>query len=540
MNGKQLKNSILQWAIQGKLVPQDPNDEPASVLLERIRAEKARLVKEKKIKKDKNESIIYRGEDNSYYEKFLATGEVKCIDEEIPFEIPQGWEWSRMGSIGDWGAGATPAKGNTSYYGGNILWLRTGELNNSIVNDTEIKITDKALKECSLRLNKAGDVLIAMYGATIGKVAIAGCELTTNQACCACTPIGIFNYYLFYFLMGNQVDFIKKGEGGAQPNISREKLVAHLMPIPPIQEQHRIVERIKDVLPLTDKYAHSQIALDELNRSINGKLKKSILQEAIQGRLVPQVAEEGTAQELLEQIKLEKQKLVKEGNLKKSALSDSVIYKGDDNKYFEKIGTIEKDITDEIPFEIPNSWCWIRLNNLCNITNGFTPLRTEPKFWENGNINWFTVEDIRKQGEYIYQTTQKITELAVSKDRIVRAGSVLLCCTASVGQCAMTMIPTTTNQQFNALTIKEEYRCLVNDEFLYLFVKTLAPILHDLAGKTTFEFISVKKVGNILVPIPPVLEQCRICKVTNKAIASITNYIKKCGKRVIISENGSC
>ncbi|MFK1964058.1 restriction endonuclease subunit S [Bacteroides fragilis] len=171
--------------------------------------------------------------------------------------------------------------------------------------------------------------------------------------------------------------------------------------------------------------------------------------------------------------------------------------------------------------EIPNSWCWIRLNNLCNITNGFTPLRTEPKFWENGNINWFTVEDIRKQGEYIYQTTQKITELAVSKDRIVRAGSVLLCCTASVGQCAMTMIPTTTNQQFNALTIKEEYRCLVNDEFLYLFVKTLAPILHDLAGKTTFEFISVKKVGNILVPIPPVLEQCRICKVTNKAIASI-------------------
>jgi len=293
---------------------------------------------------------------------------VKCIDEEIPFEIPQGWEWSRMGSIGDWGAGATPAKGNTSYYGGNILWLRTGELNNSIVNDTEIKITDKALKECSLRLNKAGDVLIAMYGATIGKVAIAGCELTTNQACCACTPIGIFNYYLFYFLMGNQVDFIKKGEGGAQPNISREKLVAHLMPIPPIQEQHRIVERIKDVLPLTDKYAHSQIALDELNRSINGKLKKSILQEAIQGRLVPQVAEEGTAQELLEQIKLEKQKLVKEGNLKKSALSDSVIYKGDDNKYYERInGQI---IEIELSFEYPNSWAVLRLKDICQLIDG--------------------------------------------------------------------------------------------------------------------------------------------------------------------------
>ena len=368
MNGKQLKNSILQWAIQGKLVPQDPNDEPASVLLEKIRTEKARLIKEGKIKKDKNESFIFRGDDNSYYEKFLATGEVKCIDEEIPFEIPQGWEWSRMGSIGDWGAGATPAKGNTSYYGGNILWLRTGELNNSIVNDTEIKITDKALKECSLRMNKAGDVLIAMYGATIGKVAIAGCELTTNQACCACTPIGIFNYYLFYFLMGSQVDFIKKGEGGAQPNISREKLVAHLMPIPPIQEQHRIVERIKDVLPLTNKYALSQIALDELNRSINDKLKKSILQEAIQGKLVPQISEEGTAQELLEQIKTEKEKLVKDGKLKKSALTDSVIFKGDDNKYYERING--QTIEIEFPFEYPNSWYVARLKDICQLIDG--------------------------------------------------------------------------------------------------------------------------------------------------------------------------
>ena len=217
-------------------------------------------------------------------------------------------------------------------------------------------------------MNKAGDVLIAMYGATIGKVAIAGCELTTNQACCACTPIGIFNYYLFYFLMGSQVDFIKKGEGGAQPNISREKLVAHLMPIPPIQEQHRIVERIKDVLPLTDKYALSQIALDELNRSINDKLKKSILQEAIQGKLVPQISEEGTAQELLEQIKTEKEKLVKDGKLKKSALTDSVIFKGDDNKYYERING--QTIEIEFPFEYPNSWYVARLKDICQLIDG--------------------------------------------------------------------------------------------------------------------------------------------------------------------------
>ena len=364
MNGKQLKNSILQWAIQGKLVPQDPNDEPASVLLDKIRQEKERLIKEKKIKRDKNASIIYRGEDNSYYEKILATGEVKCIDEEVPFEIPQGWEWCRMGSIGDWGAGATPAKSNPDYYGGSILWLRTGELNNGIVYDSEIKITKKALQECSLRMNRIGDVLIAMYGATIGKVAIVGKELTTNQACCACTPFGIYNYFLFFFLMGSQIDFIKKGEGGAQPNISREKLVSHLMPIPPLTEQYRIVEKIQYLLPLVEKYSDSQILQDKLNAEIKDKLRKSILQEAIQGKLVPQIAEEGSAQELLERIKEEKRKLVKEGKLRKSALNDSAIFRGDDNKYYEKIGKKCVDITEEIPFPIPAKWQWVRIRDV--------------------------------------------------------------------------------------------------------------------------------------------------------------------------------
>ena len=311
---------------------------------------------------------------SSYYEKFLATGEVKCIDEEIPFEIPQGWEWCRMGCIGDWGAGATPAKGNSEYYGGDILWLRTGELNNGVVYDTEIKITQKALRECSLRLNKVGDVLIAMYGATIGKVAIAGNEMTSNQACCACTPFGVFNYYLFYYLMGSQTDFIKKGEGGAQPNISREKLISHLMPIPPLNEQHRIVEQIQRILPLIERYSASQNTQDKLNAEINDKLKKSILQEAIQGKLVPQIAEEGTAEELLEQIKQEKQKLVKEGKLKKSALTDSVIFKGDDNKYWEKIGKEVCCIDDEMPFEIPETWAWVRLNDICSyIQRGKSP-----------------------------------------------------------------------------------------------------------------------------------------------------------------------
>ena len=242
-----LKKSVLQEAIQGKLVPQCPNDEPASVLLERIRTEKTKLFKECKLKKkDLVDSVIFKGDDNKYYEK--VGSEIICIDDEIPFEIPFNWRWARMGTIGDWGSGSTPQRGNTAYYGGDILWLKTGELNNGVVYDSEEKITDKALQECSLRLNKIGDVLIAMYGATIGKVAIAGREMTTNQACCGCTPYQIYNKYLFHFLIASKDAFIKKGEGGAQPNISREKLIHHLIPIPPIQEQYRIVEKLEFVI----------------------------------------------------------------------------------------------------------------------------------------------------------------------------------------------------------------------------------------------------------------------------------------------------
>lgn len=237
---EQLKESILQEAIEGRLVPQDPNDEPASVLLERIRAEKARLVKEKKIKK----SILK---------------EIPFTDDDILFDIPDNWVWCKLGWIGDWGAGATPTKGVSEYYvDGTIPWLRTGELNNGYVYDSEIKVTHKALEKCSLRQCKIGDVLIAMYGATIGKVAIAGIELTTNQACCACTPFEIYNKYLLYYLMASKDRFVELGEGGAQPNISREKIVAFPFPLPPLAEQHRIVEKIESLLPKIEKLKVNQ------------------------------------------------------------------------------------------------------------------------------------------------------------------------------------------------------------------------------------------------------------------------------------------
>ena len=241
---EQIKKSVLQEAIQGKLVPQIASEGTAQELLEQIKTEKQELVKEGKLKKSAlKDSVIFKGDDNKYYEQIGK----KCLDitEQIPFEIPNSWTWARMGQVGDWGAGSTPQRGNQDYYGGNILWLKTGELNNDIVYDTEEKITQRAFQDCSLRMNKIGDVLIAMYGATIGKLAIVGKELTTNQACCGCTPYIVYNWFLFYFLMASRDSFIKKGEGGAQPNISRVKLVEHLIPLPPLNEQKRIVKRIE-------------------------------------------------------------------------------------------------------------------------------------------------------------------------------------------------------------------------------------------------------------------------------------------------------
>ena len=366
MNGKQLKNSILQWAIQGKLVPQDPNDEPASVLLEKIRQEKERLIKEKKIKRDKNASIIYRGEDNSYYEKMLATGEVKCIDKEIPFEIPQGWEWTRLGNIFNHTSGKQQSSSNKS--GGtpqkfittsNLYWGYFVLDNVKVMNFTEEEI-----KSCSAT---KGDLLVCEGGAGYGRSAI------WNEDYDICLQNHIHRLrplvdgtceYVYYFIYLQKESNSLASIGTAMPGLSANRLKSLLIPLPPLAEQNRITNKLKDVFTEVEKYDKAQERHNLLNSSLNDVIRKSILQEAIQGKLVPQIAEEGTAQELLEQIKIEKQKLVKEGKLKKSTLNDSVIFKGDDNKYYEKIGKKCVDITEEIPFPIPANWQWVRIRDV--------------------------------------------------------------------------------------------------------------------------------------------------------------------------------
>ena len=358
MNGKQLKNSILQWAIQGKLVPQDPNDEPASVLLERIRAEKARLVKEKKIKKDKNESIIYRGDDNSYYEKMLATGEVKCIDEEIPFEIPQGWEWERFGNVMiNKDSERVPLSvaqrqhltKTYDYYGAS-----------GVIDKVDKYLFDKDL----LLIGEDGANLINR-STPIAFIA-KGKYWVNNHAHVldVCSEMALSYVALFI----NAISLVDYVTGTAQPKMNQEKMNSILLAIPPVKEQHRILEKMSMVDAFIDKYATLQTKLDSLDNSVYELLRKSILQEAIQGKLVPQIAEEGSAQELLEQIKAEKQKLVKEGKLKKSALATSVIFRGDDNKYYERINAQTVEI--ELPFEYPNNWSVLRLKDICQLIDG--------------------------------------------------------------------------------------------------------------------------------------------------------------------------
>ena len=246
-----VKSKILDLAIHGKLVPQDPNDEPASVLLERIRAEKEELIKQGKIKRNKKESVIFKGDDNSYYEK--VDNEVRCIDTEIPYDLPDGWIWCRLGNIGEWQTGATPSRKKTEYYNGTMPWIKTGDLNNGYIKVVPESITELAITNTSVKIIPENTVIIAMYGATIGKVGITTSTATTNQACCACcNPKMVREKYLFYFLMSYKNAFVSIAEGGAQPNISKEKITATLIPFPSIAEQIRIYTAIDNAFSVLD------------------------------------------------------------------------------------------------------------------------------------------------------------------------------------------------------------------------------------------------------------------------------------------------
>ena len=347
---------------------------------------------------------------SSYYEKMLATGEVKCIDEEVPFEIPQGWEWCRLrdlctvfGRIGFRGY----TRNDIVEKGFGAITLSpsnmqdNGNMNYSVVS----YISWKKYEESPEIKVKANDVLIVKTGSSYGKTCIIRDlpeKATINPQIAVLKYSFVNNQWLTYFLNAPfaQEQFRKYVIGTSIPTFSQEKLSSTLLPLPPKNEQEHLTKK----LSLLDKWIGSynviQQLIDRLNADIYDKLKKSILQEAIQGKLVPQIAEEGTAQELLEQIKTEKQKLVKEGKLKKSALNDSVIFRGDDNKYYEQIGSEVTEI--ELPFEIPNSWSLARLNAVCQLTDGLKTIGKQCLL-DAKYLRGKSSETIVEQGKLVYK-----------------------------------------------------------------------------------------------------------------------------------------
>ena len=518
MNGKQLKNSILQWAIQGKLVPQDPNDEPASVLLEKIRGEKERLIKEKKIKRDKNASIIYRGEDNSYYEKILATGDVKCIDDEIPFEIPQGWEWCRIRNISQSYIGLTYSPSEVSPQG--TIVLRSSNIKDGrIVFDDIVRVT-KNISE-KLLVEKNDIIICARNGSAklVGKSAIVT-EITgpmTFGAFMAICKTSLYQY-VSIFLQSDLFFSQLRGVSGTTTinQLTQNNFNGFLIAIPPLEEQHRIFEKINDVLPIVEIYGNKQEQLNKLNDNLRENVKKSILQEAIQGRLVQQIAEESTVQELLKQIKAEKQKLVKEGKLKKSALNDSVIFRGADNKYYEQIGENCNDITDEIPFDLPYNWCWCRFSNIVSMTIGKTPARGEQTYWINGKYNWVSISDMVDGGS-ISTTKEKVSDLAVKEvfsAPISEKGSLLMSFKLSIGKTSILDIDAYHNEAIITIrpVIDKEY-AMRNYLFKVLpLIANLGESKDAIKGKT----LNSKSLSNLLIPLPPLQEQQRIIKQMNR------------------------
>lgn len=401
MTAQQLKNSILQMAVQGKLVSQDPNDEPASVLLERIRAEKERLIKEKKIKKDKNPSFIFRGADNIPYEK-VGDNEPVSIADEVPFEIPESWEWARLGGISSVVTkGTTPRGGNITYLNNGIGFLRAENvagmdlLDTNNMNYINEETHNGYLKRSILFEN---DILITIAG-TLGRTALVrknNLPLNANQAVSIVRLINAQKFDLLYLICALNSPLIQKNlteqkKITAIPNLTLEIISNCIIPIPPLSEQHRIVAKIDELLPFINEYDEKEKQLTTLNATFHDSLKKSILQQAVQGKLVPQDPSDEPASVLLERIQKEKQRLIKEDKIKKDK-QESIIYRRD-NSHYERCDGVERCIDEEIPFEIPESWEWVRFGNLFainprnslpdDILVGFMPMSFLQEGFEN-------------------------------------------------------------------------------------------------------------------------------------------------------------
>ena len=464
MDTKKLRQKILDLAIHGKLVPQDPNDEPASVLLERIRAEKEKLIKEGIIKAPK---------------KSKSAGDTSHYPKDVPFEVPKGWVWCTLADVGKWQTGATPSRGVPTYYGGTIPWLKTGDLNDSYITDIPEFITEKALQETPVKMNPTGSVLIAMYGATIGKVGILTFPATTNQACCACSLFtGIDNKYLFYFLISHKDSFITKAGGGAQPNISKEIIVNTEIPIPPIREQERIVEAIEKWMGYIDEINNDQ-------RHIFSKVedcKSKILDLAIHGKLVTQDPAEEPAIALLSRINLP------------FAPAHNLHYEGD----------------------LPNGWCFSTIGDLFQhntgkALNGRDHIGEELRYITTSNLYWdrFDLTEVR---------TMAFTEAEKEKCRATK-GDLLVCEGGDIGRSAIWPYDYDVMIQNHIHRLRPKGNISVR---FYYYIFLLYKQMGLIGGKgIAILGLSSRELDKMVVPVPPVPEQHRIVTVIENLFAQM-------------------
>lgn len=503
---KKLRELILTLAMQGKLVPQDPNDQPARELLKEIAAEKKRLVKAGKIKEPK------------------PMPEIK--PEEVPYELPKGWEWVRLGRIGFWKSGTTPSRANSAYYGGSIPWVKSGEVKQGRISSTEETITEKALNECSLNLNPVGAVLIAMYGANIGDVGILEIDATTNQAVCACTTYSsVDKLFLLNLLRSMKPIFIEQGAGAAQPNISREKIINTIVPLPPFAEQHRIVARVDQLMARCDELEklraeHDQKRLDAHTAALNrlltatedntfsstwafitqnfgelysvkenvAELRNAILQLAVMGKLVPQNSNDQPASELLKEIAVEKKRLIKQGKIKAS----------------DPLSEIKPE---EVPYELPKGWEWVRLNEALDVRDG---THDTPKYVDIG-YPLVTSKNLYS-GELSFNDIKYISEqdhTKISERSKVDLGDILFAMIGSIGNPVIVKC----KEEFsikNVALFKFYIPNKPDNMYLHYFLTYAQENMKEKSSGAVQSFVSLGYLRNYLFPLPPLAEQRRI------------------------------
>ena len=466
---------------------------------------------------------------SSYYEKMLATGEVKCIDEEVPFEIPQGWEWCRVSSLfqinpkviaeDNTSAAFIPMEAISAGYGSEFRYYekKWGEIKSGYTAFADNDIAFAKITPCFQ--NRKSAIFEGLPNG-IG----AG---TTELKILRTYGETINRWFVLYFLESPYFIDEATFKGTAnQQRIIVGYLENKLFPLPPLAEQERIVGKIGLVMPIIDKYSKSQELLDKMNVELNECLKKSVLQEAIQGKLVPQIAEEGTAQELIEQIKAEKQKLVKEGRLKKSALTTSTIFRGDDNKYWEKTEDGTVCIDEEIPFEIPSNWAWVRLDDICSFIHRgkspkYSPIKKYPVVAQKCN-QWdgFSIE----KAKFIEpQSISSYNDEYFLQDRDLMWNSTGLGTLGRMAIYYMILNPYELAVADSHVTVIRPYKTHIVSEYLYYYFasNTVQSVIEDKSdGSTKQKELATKTVKAYLVPIPPFAEQQRIVQKI-KSVTSI-------------------